>query len=59
MNNPIVQELPDKDKYFSVTNDNRIYLDLRATSESKRRLTLRHVTHAINQSDDNFLECVW
>ena len=32
MNNPIFQELPDKDKYFSVTHDNRMYLDLRATS---------------------------
>ena len=33
MNNPIFQELPDEDKYFSVTNDDRMYLDLRATSE--------------------------
>ena len=32
MNNPIFQELPDEDKYFSVTNDDRMYLDLRATS---------------------------
>ena len=32
MNNPIFQELPDEDKYFSVTNDDRVYLDLRATS---------------------------
>ena len=32
MNNPIFQELPDKDKYFGVTNDDRIYLDLRASS---------------------------
>ena len=32
MNNPIFQELPDEDKYFSVTNDGRMYLDLRATS---------------------------
>ena len=32
MNNPIFQELPDDDKYFSVTNDDRMYLDLRATS---------------------------
>ena len=32
MNNPIFQELPDKDKYFSITHDNRMYLDLRATS---------------------------
>ena len=32
MNNPIFQELPDEDKYFSVTNDDRISLDLRATS---------------------------
>ena len=32
MNNPIFQELPDEDKYFSVTNNNRISLDLRATS---------------------------
>ena len=32
MNNPIFQELPDEDKYFSVTNDDRMYLDLSATS---------------------------
>ena len=32
MNNPIFQELPDEDKYFSVTNDDRIYLDLRTSS---------------------------
>ena len=32
MSNPIFQELPDEDKYFSVTNDDRMYLDLRATS---------------------------
>ena len=32
MNNPIFQELPGEDKYFSVTNDDRIYLDLRASS---------------------------
>ena len=32
INNPIFQELPDKDKYFSQTSDERIYLDLRATS---------------------------
>ena len=32
MNNPIFQELSDEDKYFSVTNDDRMSLDLRATS---------------------------
>ena len=32
MNNPIFQELPDEETYFSVTNDGRMYLDLRATS---------------------------
>ena len=32
INNPIFQELPDEDKYFSVTNNDRISLDLRATS---------------------------
>ena len=32
INKPIFQELPDKDKYFSQTSDERIYLDLRATS---------------------------
>ena len=31
MSNPIFQELPDEDKHFSVTNDDRMYLDLRAT----------------------------
>ena len=32
MNNPIFQEFPDEDKYFDATNDDRIYLDLRASS---------------------------
>ena len=32
MNNSIFQELPDEDKYFSLTNDSRMYLDFRATS---------------------------
>ena len=32
MNNPIFQELLDEDKYFDVTNTDRIYLDLRASS---------------------------
>ena len=32
MNNPIFQELPDEDAYFDVTNNDRIYLDLRASS---------------------------
>ena len=32
MNNPIFQKLPDEDKYFNVTNDDMIYLDLRASS---------------------------
>ena len=32
MNNPIFQELLDEGKYFDVTNTDRIYLDLRASS---------------------------
>ena len=32
MNNPIFQELPNEDKYFAATNDDRVYLDLRASS---------------------------
>ena len=32
MNNPIFQELPDEDKYFDAMNDDRVYLDLRASS---------------------------
>ena len=32
MNNPILQELPDEDTYFSAKNDERIYLDLRTNS---------------------------
>ena len=32
MHNPIFQELPDEDKYFSLTNDDRVDLDLRASS---------------------------
>ena len=32
MNNSIFQELPDEDTYFSEKNDERMYLDLRASS---------------------------
>ena len=32
MNNPIFQELPDEDTYFSAKNNERVYLDLRASS---------------------------
>ena len=31
-NNPVFQELPSKDEYFDVKSDEKIYLDLRATS---------------------------
>ena len=32
INNPVYQELIDEDKYFEAKNDERIYLDLRASS---------------------------
>ena len=32
MDNPIFQELPDEDTYFSAKSDEKIYLDLRASS---------------------------
>ena len=32
MNNPINQELPDEDTYFHAANDDRVYLDWRASS---------------------------
>lgn len=32
MNNSIFQELPDEDTYFNKKNDERMYLDLRASS---------------------------
>ena len=32
VNNPIIQELPDQETYFSIKSDERIYLDLRASS---------------------------
>ena len=32
INNPIFQELPDEDTYFNVKNNERVYLDLRASS---------------------------
>ena len=32
MDNPIFQELPDENTYFSVKSDERIYLDLRTGS---------------------------
>ena len=101
MDNPIYQELPDENTYFIAKSDERIYLDLRASSGyvkeaeklerndskinlqitlkgvadfslrvriwayslseylyvlSKSRLTLKHRTYTINQSDDDFLE---
>ena len=33
MNNPIFQELPDEDTYFSLKSDEKVYLDLRASSQ--------------------------
>ena len=32
MDNPIYRELPDEHEYFSLKSDERMYLDLRATS---------------------------
>ena len=32
MDNPIFQELPDEETYYSLKSDERIYLDLRASS---------------------------
>ena len=32
INNPVYQELIDEDNYFDVKSDERIYLDLRASS---------------------------
>ena len=32
MNNPIFQELPNEDTYFSLKSDEKVYLDLRASS---------------------------
>ena len=32
MNNPVYQELPSEDEYFDVRGDERMYLDLRASS---------------------------
>ena len=36
MDNPIFQELPDGNTYFSAKSDERIYLDLRVSSESAK-----------------------
>ena len=33
MKNPIFQELPDEETYFSLKSDEKVYLDLRASSE--------------------------
>ena len=33
MGNPIFQELPDEETYFSLKSDEEVYLDLRASSE--------------------------
>ena len=32
MDNPMFRELPDEEEYFSLKSDERVYLDLRATS---------------------------
>ena len=32
MDNPIFRELPDEEEYFSLKSDEKVYLDLRATS---------------------------
>ena len=32
MDNPIFRELPDKEEYFSLKSDEKVYLDLRVTS---------------------------
>ena len=32
MDNPIYRELPDEDEYFGLKSDERVYLDLRASS---------------------------
>ena len=32
MDNPIFQELPDEETYFSLKRDEKVYLDLRASS---------------------------
>ena len=32
MDNPIFQELPDEERYYSLKSDERVYLDLRASS---------------------------
>ena len=32
MDNPIFRELPDEEEYFSLKSDEKLYLDLRATS---------------------------
>ena len=31
MDNPIFQELPDEERYYSLKSDERVYLDLRAS----------------------------
>ena len=36
MDNPIFRELPDEEEYFSLKSNEKIYLDLRATSEYVR-----------------------
>ena len=32
MDNPIFQELPDEETYYSLKSDEKVYLDLRASS---------------------------
>ena len=32
MDNPIFQELPDEESYYSLKSDEKVYLDLRASS---------------------------
>ena len=43
MNNPIFQELPNEDTYFSLKSDEKVYLDLRASSGYDSKLNLQIV----------------
>ena len=56
MNNPIYQELISEDDYFDVLSDERIYLDLRASSgyvkEAERSDS--KITLYIRRSEEKF-----
>ena len=56
INNPIYQELIDEDAYREVRSDERVSLDLRASSGYTKEAEKLNRTYAISQSQEDLLE---